>query len=365
MNTPAAVDPVLGEKGDLELALARAGEDEQVRTAVFEALRNAEAHADDPTAFRFEVRWPLILAMLANAGTQRVHLANGLVFEVGPDSRIDQAFLLATEGSPDHVWEPQTTKLIQALAEERNEAIVGGAYIGDHALFLAQAVARHGGWVHAFEPMEHPFRRLLRNAELSRIGNMTAHRLALWDTSGLDVRLEGPPALASISASASAYGHETVPSITIDDYIAAERLDSVGILMLDTEGSEERALAGASGLLSSPYPEAPHCIFEIHRDYVDWSEGLPSTEILRSLTEQGYLVFAIRDVHGNRPMRDYPIEVIPADRVYLEGPPHGFNLLATKDADLPRRLGLRTVTDVSPKLLVHRDPALHHPLDGF
>jgi hypothetical protein len=58
-----------------------------------EALRNAEARADDPTAFRLEVRWPLILAMLAKAGTHRMRLANGLVFEVGPDSWIEQAFL--------------------------------------------------------------------------------------------------------------------------------------------------------------------------------------------------------------------------------------------------------------------------------
>jgi hypothetical protein len=53
------------------------------------------------------------------------------------------------------------------------------------------------------------------------------------------------------------------------------------------------------------------------------------------------------------------------DRVYLEGPPHGFNMLATKDRDLVGRLGLRIVENVSPKLLLDKDPALHHPLGGL
>jgi hypothetical protein len=60
-------------------------------------------------------------------------------------------------------------------------------------------------------------------------------------------------------------------------------------------------------------------------------------------------------------MENRPIEIIPVDRVYLEGPPHGFNVLATTDSDLINRYGLRIVEDVSPKLLLHKDPALHHP----
>ena len=80
------------------------------------------------------------------------------------------------------------------------------------------------------------------------------------------------------------------------------------------------------------------------------------------LTSQGYDVFAIRDFHNNYPMANEPIEVIPVDRVYLDGPPHGFNTLATRDGDLVQRLGLRIVRDVSPKLLLDKDPALHLPL---
>jgi len=73
-------------------------------------------------------------------------------------------------------------------------------------------------------------------------------------------------------------------------------------------------------------------------------------------------IFAVRDFQGNYPMSGHPIEIIPQDHVYLEGPPHGFNVMATEDPGLVQRLGLRLVQGVSPKLLLHKDPALHHPI---
>jgi hypothetical protein len=79
----------------------------------------------------------------------------------------------------------------------------------------------------------------------------------------------------------------------------------------------------------------------------------------------GYRLFAIRDFHDNVRMSARPIEIIPVDSVYLEGPPHGFNLFATKDTTIVEHLDLRIVRGVSPKLLADRDPALHHPLDGL
>ncbi len=135
--------------------------------------------------------------------------------------------------------------------------------------------------------------------------------------------------------------------------------------MLDLEGGEERALRGARERLALPPGRAPHVIFEVHRSYVDWSSGLERTEPVMSLEAVGYRLFAIRDFHDNVRMSARPIEIIPVDSVYLEGPPHGFNLFATKDMTIVEHLDLRIVRGVSPKLLADRDPALHHPLDGL
>lgn len=339
-------------------ALAIAGKNERVRNATFDALRQAEIAADDRSVFREQVRWPLILALLAEAKTHRVVLENGLIFEVGADSRIEKALLLSTEEHPDHVWEPQTTRLLTALANGATNVIVGGAYIGDHVAFIARAVA-DTGTVHAFEPSSHSFDRLLHHMTINDLGNVVAHRLGLWDTSDVALQLEGDLALASsvpMIDPASAFN-----SLSIDDYVSAENLASVELIMLDTEGGEENALLGARQTITRDFP---NIVFEIHRNFVDWTGGLENTSIVTFLTEQGYDVFAIRDFHNNYPMAGTQIEVIPVRHVYLDGPPHGFNVLATKDRELIDRLKLKVVKDVSPKLLLDKDPALHLPLSA-
>jgi FkbM family methyltransferase len=346
---------------DLELlapALATAGKNERVRNAVFAALRQAETEADDPALFREQVRWPLILALLAEAKTHRVVLQNGLLFDIGADSRIEKALLLSTEEHPDHVWEPQTTKLVTALAKGATNVIVGGAYIGDHVAFIARACAKTGK-VHAFEPSGHSYDRLLHHIELNNLRNVVAHRLGLWDISDVALQLEGDLALASsvpMIDPASAFD-----SVSIDDYVGSEKLASVGLIMLDTEGGEENALHGARQTIAR---DSPNIVFEIHRNFVDWTNGLENTSIVTFLTAQGYDVFAIRDFHNNYPMAGMPVEIVPVRHVYLEGPPHGFNVLATKDPELIDRLQLKVVKDVSPKLLLHKDPALHQPLSA-
>lgn len=363
---------IVGDEVTCGAALAVAGESERLRNDIFEALRQAEAEAEDPSKFREQVRWPLILGLLSRARTHRVRLASGLVFEIDPDSRIEQALLLSRDAHPDHVWEPQTTKLLTALSAGVAHIIVGGAYIGDHVLPIADICNRGNppGAVHAFEPMEYAFERLLRNLELNRMTNVVAHRLSLWDRSDVRLNVDGARALASSRPADEEVDEtdrngEVVRSITIDDYVDAHHLDSVGLIMLDTEGGEERALLGARQVLERPNSDSPNVIFEIHRNFVDWTPGLEHTSVVRLLTSRGYAVFAIRDFQGNYPMANHPIEVVPVDRVYLEGPPHGFNLLASKDPDLVGRLGLRVVERVSPKLILEKDPALHHPVGGL
>ncbi len=346
---------------EVRSALAKAGADPSFRTAMLESLRSAQLRAVDPNGFRDAVRWPLIAALLQEARVHQVRLSNGVVFEVMPQSRIERALLLSTQAQPDHVWEPQTTRLLCMLSEGSNAVIIGGAYIGDHALTIAAMLVQQGGGgvVHAFEPMEIAYKQLERNIELNGLGNVRPRRLGLWADSGRLLKIDGPAALGSSHVIAED-AQDGVRAISIDDYVTAEGIASVGLIMLDTEGGEEEALRGARKLLSRP--DAPNIVFEIHRSFVDWSEGLPKTSVVRMLTDLGYEVFAIRDFHDNYSMTGRPIEIVPAGSVYLDGPPHGFNMLATKDRELVARLGLRVVENVSPKLLLDKDPRLHHPL---
>ena len=346
-------------------ALAEAGTHEDLRRALLECLRVAESVSADPRRFRDEVRWPLVVGLLQRARHHRVQLEGGLVFEVGTESRIERALLLSGDRRPDHVWEPQTTRLLVRLGREAQAVVIGGAYIGDQALPVADAMARagRGGFVLAYEPMPSAFDRLKRNVQLNGLENIRAFPLALWDRDAA-VTLDGPAALASTQ---EVKADETggAVAVTLDRHLTELGVEDVGVIMLDLEGGEERALHGARERLARPPGTAPHVIFEVHRSYVDWSSGLERTEPVTFMESMGYRLFAIRDFHDNVRMSARPIEVVPIDSVYLEGPPHGFNLFATKDPTTIERLDLRIVRGVSPKLLADRDPALHHPLDGL
>ena len=153
--------------------------------------------------------------------------------------------------------------------------------------------------------------------------------------------------------------------MTIADYLKAAGVDVLDLIVLDIEGAELGALKGAEPFLNQPAGQAPDILFEVHRHYVDWSNGLAETEIVRLLTDRGYTVFALRDFNSNYDLAGRPVELIPVDAVYLEGPPHGFNMVAVKDPSVFGGPGYSIVRDVSPKYLRHKDPKLHHPLGGL
>lgn len=153
-----------------------------------------------------------------------------------------------------------------------------------------------------------------------------------------------------------------IPTTTLDAYVAAAGIARAGVIMLDLEGGELRVLRGAETVLRT---HSPNVVFEVHRSYVDWSSGLEATEIVQYLVSLGYAVFAIRDFQSNYDLRACPVELVPIATAYLDGPPHGFNLLATRDPSLLDDPLFRVTPGVSPKLLLHRAPALHHPLGGL
>jgi len=98
---------------------------------------------------------------------------------------------------------------------------------------------------------------------------------------------------------------------------------------------------------------------------VDWSEGLLETPIAKLLTSFGYYLYAIRDFQGNYDMKGKSIELIAPEQTVLEGPPHGFNMLAIKDISLLDNPVFSFCSNVSPKYILHKDPLIHYHRDGF
>ena len=313
-------------------------------------------------AIREEVTGPIIDAMHHEDMVIEKHLADGTRFQFLYRTKIARDFVMADPEHPDHVWEPQTTKLLLYLVKNATNALIGGAYCGDQVVLMAKIMSQIGGVCHAFEPNEDQLAMLRANAELNGLKNIKSWRLGLWSNSDAHLTLVGDDSFASAIESGTD-NNNGFSTITIDDYVSQQKLTQLDLIMLDIEGAELAVLKGASGVLSAPAGVAPNVVFEVHRNYVDWTNGLENTEIVRMMKDFGYYVFAVRDFNSNVNMKDKPIELIRPEQTYLEGPPHGFNMLAIKDLTLIENSLFRICEHVSPKLLWHKSPKLHHPLD--
>lgn len=346
-------------------ALARIAERPDWRAAFIRQLIGFEGAIDAPGVdVREEITGPLADALFDDDQVIRKTLSNGVTFEFLYRSKIARDFVMSTPENPDHAWEPQTSRILVNLAKGAKTVVVGGAYFGDHAVLIAREIAPGGGVVHAFEPNSQQRAMLVRNAEINGLTNIRPRPEGLWHDSTTNLKLVGYDSFASAEA-AEAGADDSFRTVTIADYLAAAGVDRLDLIVLDIEGAELGALKGAEAFLAKPAGEAPDILFEVHRHYVDWSNGLENTEIVRLLTGHGYSLFALRDFNSNYDLSGRPIELIPLDAIYLEGPPHGFNMVAVKDPAVFQTDAYRIVRDVSPKLLRHKDPKLHHPVGGL
>jgi FkbM family methyltransferase len=340
-----------------ENALKILGRDDATRARIIAALQEYERLPEHRfTTVRDDVTGPVVDALHGSIDVVRKELRNGMLFEFAYRSKIARDFVMSVPEKPDHVWEPQTTKLLVHLSRSVTDVIVGGAYFGDQAILIADAL-RGRGTCHAFEADAHQAAMLERNAALNALDNVRVNAIGLWSDSVSRLRFVGSDAFASMVAT-----DEGMPAICIDDYAASSGIGRVGLIVLDIEGAELTVLRGAERVLSD---HAPNVVFEVHRSYLDWSAGLHNTEIVRWLASLGYTLFAIRDFQSNYDLGERPIELVPVETAYLDGPPHGFNVLAIHDISVIENDTFRITPNVSPKLLLHRDPKLHHPVGGL
>jgi FkbM family methyltransferase len=308
---------------------------------------------------REEITGPIIDAIHDSNDIFEKRLADGTLFKFLYRTKIARDFLFSKYETPTHVWEPQTTKLLNFLISKTNgDILIGGAYFGDHAVLAGNWLKNSTRKIHCFEPNLDQSKMLIENFKINDIANYSLKNLGLWSESGLNLKLDGFDSFANAVVCDDDDGFAT---ISIDDYFASTKR-ALGVLMLDIEGAEYKALLGASKILMR---DRPMIIFEVHRDYVNWDNGLQNTEICKLLLGYGYHVYAVRDINTNKEMYDLPVELIPLDQVYLDGPNHGFNMVAVLDPGIFLGEKFKFVNSVSPKLLVHRDAKFFHPTDGF
>jgi FkbM family methyltransferase len=154
-------------------------------------------------------------------------------------------------------FEPETVELFLDLLEHAAVVLDIGAYTGLFALLAAvDCPARD---VHAFEAAPRNFEALTRNIQVNRLDNVTPVWGAVANHDG--EALLHIPRTTTLPFSAStrkgfreANQSIVVPALRIDTYIEAAGTATVGLIKIDTEGTEPEVLEGAETVLERDRP---------------------------------------------------------------------------------------------------------------
>jgi FkbM family methyltransferase len=207
------------------------------------------------------------------------------------------------------------------LSDPGETVIDAGANIGHMTSLLAHAVGPQGVVI-AFEPHPQVFARLTSNAELWRAvassGTIELNQAGLSDSEGTatlatDVfdHNQGSPSLEPLQQIRGAVDEHSVRIVRLDDALAS--VDRVGVMKMDIEGHEARALAGARELLASGRI----------RDIVFEEREKPPTDVTRLLESHGYAILQL----GER-LRGPWVAQLGTDAINPKDDP---SLLATRD----------------------------------
>ena len=144
--------------------------------------------------------------------------------------------------------------------------IDGGGGWGDTSLYFAHLAGKTGK-VYTFEFVSENLSVLKTNIELNPelATRINIKKKALWDVSGLDLNFapKGP----GTHIYDGNHGNKSVESITIDDLVLKNNIKKVDFIKMDIEGSELRALHGASRTIKKYKPDLAISIYHSLDDY--------------------------------------------------------------------------------------------------
>lgn len=170
------------------------------------------------------------------------------------------------------------------LVPEGATVIDVGANIGVYSLLLGRRVGPRGR-VYAFEPVPATRAELARNLSLNGGGNVVPRPEAVSSACGeAIIYLGGNSSLASLLPEVRGSA-VSVPTVTLDQFLAREKVGAVALVKVDVEGAELSVLRGMTNLLRAAAP--PILYLEINSDRL--TDGNSSPDDIRSfLVEYGY-----------------------------------------------------------------------------
>ena len=164
---------------------------------------------------------------------------------------------------------------VASIQPEPGDVVIdGGACWGDSALWFSNQVAPDGR-VYAFECVPENLEVLAHNLRLNPRLAGAIHTVprALWERSGETLGMSGAGP-GSMVARASGADQPRIETVSIDDFVAAERLDRVDFLKMDIEGAEMSALRGATQTIERFHPKLAISVYHRHDDLIGVHQSL-------------------------------------------------------------------------------------------
>lgn len=170
-------------------------------------------------------------------------------------------------------YEPHVATAIEDNLTVGDIAFDIGAHVGHHTIAMRRAVGRTGD-VLAFEPS--PSRATVLRRTVSQINGVELRETAISDTKAERSLVEqGAPFITNSSDTESS--HVRVPTTTVDAVVEGVEAQKIGLVKMDIEGHEVKALQGMQATLE----RIGTLIVEIH-PYLIY-EYYDATEISRMI----------------------------------------------------------------------------------
>jgi FkbM family methyltransferase len=229
------------------------------------------------------------------AAPETMEWSDGLRFRIAPGDQLSRAMYVSG------TYEPNTLRVLRALLNPGDIFFDVGANAGVISLAAARWVGPQGR-VFGFEPSQREFARLTEHLALNAAANVTAVRAAVGARVGQMMLRVADASHGGLNTLGDRFAYDDVDTartemvdvVTLDDFVARERIGRVAAIKMDIEGAEGAALSGGVSLLRSHRPalvvEVCARALEANASSASLIEGL--------LHDAGYVCFAIDDTTG-------------------------------------------------------------------
>lgn len=196
-------------------------------------------------------------------------------------------------------------EVVNSVVREGNVCFDIGANIGVYSAVMSRLVGQ-SGHVHAFEPVKHVRRRLRLNLALNGSRNVSVNGFALGHEAGQLEMFQVKEGLFRGGTSTflhndnvqemgvESFDKELVDIITLDEYVARNKVPAIDFIKLDVEGFEINVLRGGHASLEK---FKPTILFEHDQDrLIDL--GISEDVIGTLFAKIGYACYEIDWVDG-------------------------------------------------------------------